>query len=645
MQQEHQQVVDRFTAAVSAAVGVKGLGNLISKGEGKVETIRKESRWIETVGAEPSNARWVPSKTVTIADAIETLTDITDKIVDRTEEEARRSAERAERPVAGPDAAYVAEARGLINMLATSTVDVTPSDLLAVAAPEQVGRYVRSRGVWYRRGGAGAIEAMIEDEIAEEVADALQSRQFGRVVGTALDIAKKESGGDDHDEGTPMSVVPVLRTWSSHMRTYTSLYEHLPSDESLRVCDDLFPMLIDGDPYTLHRKTGRLTIEPPDDCNVLYPAIVATSTGESRALDAMVEHHFKTDAEREAFYTTCGISLFGYGIPNLVFLLGSGGSGKDALFSLMRAVHGERLVCTLNALALMGHDEANDLVRLQSARFALCSFESSHRADGSFKPSNLKSITSGGQNPITARAKYAKAAVDIYYRGSLWLYGNRVPNLTGGGDFDGLDRRFMILPMQKRLPEVPPPKGFTTWGEAIVACAPVFAHRCLARFQTWHDNGAVGYSDVRRRIPDEWRELSHEHLMAGSRFGFLRDLFMPSDTGLKETTIFEVMGAIMKQEGIRIGRSRFHEVLRDTISDSARFDGLRHMEPEERGGVRHLPITVVPSTLHKLLDSMHITDALHSLRSDGAWIPDVVETAHRFNREAQLRARLYGGAE
>jgi hypothetical protein len=587
----------------------------------------------------------VPNKQAAIATAVETLDGITDTILDKIADEQQRAEERAQRTVAGPDAAYVTEARALIGMLASSTVDVTPSDLLAVAAPEQVDRYVHSRGVWYRRTGTGAIEAMIEDEIAEEVASVLQARQFGRVVGTALDIAKKESGGDDHDDGTPMSVVPVLRTWSSHMRTYTSLYEHLPSDESLRVCDDLFPVTIDGDPYTLHRKTGRLTVEPPPDCNVLYPAIVVQSSGESRALDDMVAHHFKTSDEVAAFYQTCGISLFGYGIPNLVFLLGSGGSGKDALFSLMRAVHGERLVCTLNALALMGHDEANDLVRLQSARFALCSFESAHRADGSFKPSNLKSITSGGQNPITARAKYAKAAVDIYYRGSLWLYGNRVPNLTGGGDFDGLDRRFMILPMQKRLPEVQPPKGFSTWSEAIVACAPVFAHRCLAAFQQWHENGATGYSDVRRRIPDEWRELSHEHLMAGSRFGFLRDLFMPSDTGLKETTIFEVLGCVMKQEGIRLGRSRYHEVLRDTISDSARFDGLRHMEVEERGGVRYLPVTVVPSTLHKLLDSMHIPDALHALRTDMGWHADVVETAHRFNREAQLRARLYGGAE
>jgi hypothetical protein len=201
----------------------------------------------------------------------------------------------------------------------------------------------------------------------------------------------------------------------------------------------------------------------------------------------------------------------------------------------------------------------------------------------------------------------------------------------------------MILPMTKRLPEVPPPKGFTSWSQAITACAPVFAYRALERFQQWHDDGQRGYADVRRRIPDEWRELSNEHLMAGSRFGFLRDLFMPSDTGLRETTVFEVMGSVMKQEGIRIGRSRFHEVLKDTLSDSARFDGLRHMEAEERSGVRYLPITVVPSTLHKLLDTLHISDALHSLRNDGGWSPEMVEMAHRFNREAQLRARLYGG--
>lgn len=429
------------------------------------------------------------------------------------------------------------------------------------------------------------------------------------------------------------------------MRTYTTLYQHLPSDETMHVCDDLFPVIINGAPYTLARKTGRLTEEPPEGCRVLYPAVVANSEGESRALDDMVNHHFKTAEEIDAFYRTCGISLFGYGIPNLVFLLGRGGSGKDALFSLMRAVHGEKLVCTINALTLMGHDEANDLVRLQSARLALCSFESSHRADGSFKPAVLKSITSGGANPITARAKYAKQAVDIYYHGSLWLYGNRVPNLTGGGDFDGLDRRFMILPMTKKLPEVPPPSGFTTWTEAINACAPVFAWRCMDAFIKWHKAGAPGYSDVRQRIPDEWRQLSNEHLMAGSRFGFLRDLFMPSETGLKQTTIFEVLGAIMKQEGLRMGRSKFHDVLKDTISERARFEGMRHMEPMNVNGIERLPITVVPSAVKRLLDAYNINDALVALNSDGDWQPDVVEVAHRFNAEAQLRARLYGGTE
>lgn len=628
---EHQQLIQRAEQALSEVEGNKAFTNAVTSTRAAIRDVKEHAMWLELNESNPTLNRFVTTKQIALSKAVSKIEDNLRSIALKVEQ-MRPSEESA----SGPNSDYVSRAAALIDIIANSTADVTPSDLLGMALPEQVDRYVQSRGVWYRRGDGGSIEAMVEDEIAEEVAKALQGQQFGRVVGTALDLAK---GGE-----IPLSVAPVLRTWASHMRTYTSLYEHLPSDETMQVCDDLFPLIVDGQPLTLHRKTGKLTAEPPDNCNVLYPAIVAHSKGESRALDAMVAHHFKTDEEIEAFYQTCAISLFGYGIPNLVFLLGHGGSGKDALFSLMRAVHGERLVTTLNALALMGHDEANDLVRLQSARFALCSFESSHHSDGSFKPAVLKSITSGGVNPITARAKYAKAAVDIYYRGSLWLYGNRVPNLTGGGDFDGLDRRFMILPMTKKLPDVLPPPGFSTWPEATLACAPVFAYRCLERFIRWHEAGTPGYSDVRKRIPDEWRELSNEHLMAGSRFGFLRDLFMPSDSGLRETTIFEVMGSIMKQEGIRMGRSRFHEILKDTISDSARFDGLRHMEAEDRGGVRYLPVTVVPSTLHKLLDTFHITDALHALRGDGGWNPDMVETAHRFNREAQLRARLYGGA-
>ena len=623
---EHDDLIARAEEVLGEIETDRSFTNVTTSMRAAIRDIREAELWLTLNADNTSVARFVPTKQVAMAKAVAKLEDNLRSVESRL----------GQRSTSAHNMDFVGRAQALIDVVANSPVDVTPGDLLAMAVPEQSQTYVRSRGVWYRRNGS-VIEAMVEDEIAEEVAENLQQQQFGRVVGTAMDLAKNGE--------IPLSVMPVLRTWSSHMRTYTSLYQHLPSDETMHICDDLFPVVIDGTEQVLHRKTGTLSATPPDDCNILYPAISATSTGESRALDALVAHHFKTPEEVEAFYQLCGISLFGYGIPNLVFLLGHGGSGKDALFNLMRAVHGERLVCTLNALALMGHDESNDLVRLQSARFALCSFESSHHSDGSFKPSNLKSITSGGVNPITARAKYAKAAVDIYYRGSLWLYGNRVPNLTGGGDFDGLDRRFCILPMTKKLPEVPPPKGFATWPEATVACAPVFAHRCLERFMAWHAAGAPGYSDIRRRIPDEWRELSNEHLMAGSRFGFLRDLFMPSDTGLRETTVFEVMGCIMRQEGMRVGRSRFGGILQDTISDSARFEGMRHMEAEDRGGVRHLPVTVVPSTLHKLLDTLHINDALHSLRADGSWAPEVVEVAHRFNREAQLRARLYGGGE
>lgn len=637
MNADQLELISRATQAIELAKDEKGLLNLCTSTQAAIRELQAEQDWLDTNESNPAQTRFVAAKQSKVLKATYKITDNVLAISTKLDEMAEK--ERAkEENAAGPDTEYVQRATALIGVIANSTADVTPSDLLAMAIPEHVSKYVQSRGLWYERGPNGSVEQVIEDELAEEIANALQAQQFGRTVGTALDIARNGE--------VPLSVGPVLKTWSSHMRDYTRLYQSLPSDETMKVCDDLFPIVIDGANYTLARKTGQLTENPPDGCRVLYPAIIANSSGESRALDDLVHHHFKSDEEAEAFYKTCGLSLFGYGIPNLVFLLGRGGSGKDALFSLMRAVHSERLVHTINALALMGHDESNDLVRLQSARLALCSFESSHRADGSFKPSVLKSITSGGANPITARAKYAKQAVDIFYHGSLWLYGNRVPNLTGGGDFDGLDRRFMILPMTKKLPEVPPPTGFTTWTEAIVACAPVFAWRCLNSFILWHKAGTPGYSDVRKRIPEEWRSLSNEHLMAGSRFGFLRDLFMPSaEQGLKQTTIYEVLGAIMKQEGIRMGRSRFHDILKDTISDRARFDGKRHMEAEMFDGIERLPITVVPSALKKLLDVMNIGDAMHALNTDGNWHPDIVEAAQRFNTEAQLRARLYGGTE
>lgn len=571
-------------------------------------------------------------------------------ILDRSAKSHESDRAKATTPGAAPaDQEILADAMGLIDMIANSVaMDASPEMLLGYAAYDFVRNYFQSRGQWYKRGDHGSIEQVVEEQLAEDVQAQLASRRIARVVGTALEVLRK--GGDE----TPVSVAPVLRNWQSHMRTYRILYTSLPSDESMVIRDDLLPVVItdrgDAIQMVLSRKTGKLDTEVPAGCNVLYPAVNVSADGESRALDAMVRHHFKTDEEVEAFYTTCGISLFGYGIPNLVFLLGQGGSGKDMLFAMMRAVHSDRLVCTLNSQALTGSDESNDFVRLQNARFALCSFESSHQSDGSFKPAVLKSITSGGINPITARAKYAKSAIDIYYRGSLWLYGNRVPNLTGGGDFDGLDRRFMILPMVKPLSKrAAPPQGFATWPDAVVACAPVFGYRCMDAFMRWHKDGSIGYNDVRRRIPEAWIRLSEEALLTSSKFGFLRDVFI-SDShghGLKESTVLDVMGVLMREnQKNRVPRARFMDTLKETLSTNVRFDdpGAGQLESREMAGFDMLPVTVNPVTLRQNLSLENYNEARQILISDGHWDPEAVTMGIEMNKLHNYRAILRGEA-
>ena len=546
------------------------------------------------------------------------------KVKAATDDDAGRESSEAER-------AFSARAQGIIDVIAASNIDGNPEDMMSLMVPELYNKYVRCGGVWYKMGAAGSVEQVNEFELIEEVHTTMADRQVVRVIATALELCR----GDD----APVSVVGVLKNWLSHLRSYTKAHEYLRTDESMRVCDWLFPMEVDGQPMVLDRKTGRLTNEPPEGCLVLYPAVTAASTGESRSLDAMVAHHFKTPEEVKTFYRTCGISLYGYGVPNLVFLLGSGGSGKDALFSLMRSVHGDKLTVMLNAQALMGQDESNDLVKLQNARIAMCAFESSHVFDGAFQPNTLKSITSGGMNPLTARAKYARAAVDIDFRGSLWLYGNHVPNLTGGGDFDGLDRRFMVLPMRKKLPRVAPPAGFDAWPDAITACAPVFAHRCLEAYISWHVEGMPGFADVRERIPTSWAEFSASKLTAGSRFGFLTDIFQPDQYGLKVETVLDVMSVLMKSERSKLPRSKFLQVLADTMRPGARFPDKKHMEPDDPrdDGTERLPLTVVESRLNRWLDPDVRNSALAPLAGDGGWDRGVAEANYVFMQSELAR--------
>lgn len=616
--------MDEFLVAAEMSTRAK-VGNEVQSLKATLRQLDTLRGKLEGQRANPQYARHIPGTEMKIQEA-ETKAEglreaITQKIY--TMRDVPAEEEKPGRATTQRDNDVIQGAKGIIRNIAEFDVDVVPQHLLQMGIPEVYESYLSSRGIWYRQLSGGRLELVNEDEVAEDVQKALMDQNYGRIVGTALEMAKIEP------DTVPVSVVPVLRTWASHMRSYKTIYEYLPSDDSLVVRDDLLPVeLIDAhgevvQTAILHRKTGTWSDNPPDGVRVLYPAVRMAPQGESRALDAMVAHHFKTQEEVDAFYTTCGISLFGYGVPNLVFLFGQGGSGKDMLFAMMRAVHSDRLVCTLQSEALTGNNESNDFVRLQNARFALCSFESSHYADGGFKPATLKSITSGGVNPITARAKYARQAVDIHYRGSLWLYGNRVPNLTGGGDFDGLDRRFMILPMTKPLPKAAkPPAGFNSWSDAVVACAPVFAHRCAEAFITWHQGGAVGYSDVRRRIPKDWRELSEIALFSGSRFGFLREIFLSDSTmGTQDSTIYEVMGAIVKDNHMRLSRTKFLDTLRDTLPRDAHFEDGKFMEPDADRfhGEAILPLTVDLDAVKRYVSAETYNQIHTVLKADGHW--------------------------
>ena len=555
---------------------------------------------------------------------------------------AMNKADDEKRPVSEAETQTNSLAAALIELVGSSMIDGSPEAMMRTMVPEIYQTYFRCGGRWYKRDGIGRVEETDEATLSELLVRTMEERQVVRTIGTAVELCLQDK------EASPISARAVLKNWRSHLWSYTKVHNLLQTDESMDICNWLLPMEVDGNPKVLDRKTGALTDTPPEGCLVLYPAVTTASTGESRALDAMVAHHFKTQEEVDTFYRTCGISLFGYGIPNLVFLLGSGGSGKDALFSLMRAVHGEKLTVMLNSQALMGQDESNDLVRLNNARIALCAFESSHVFDGAFQPNTLKSITSGGMNPITARAKYARSAVDIHFKGSLWLYGNHVPNLTGGGDFDGLDRRFMVLPMRKRLPRVPPPAGFDDWADAIKSCAPVFAHRCLSSFMQWNLDGLPGRSDVRDRIPKSWSDFSATKLTSGSRFGFLTDIFQPDPYGLKVETVLDVMSVLMKSERSKLPRSKFLQVLTDTMSPDARFDGHKHMEPgdPQSDGHDRLPLTVVESRLHRWLDPDLRNLALAPLATDGGWQRELAEATYVILRSAMMQnARRYEGDE
>lgn len=596
-----EELIDQAEVTINQYATVKGFHNLVLKMNKLIIEITAEAEWLDANESNPAKSHLVPGKIA----KIKTL----QMKLEAAIREADVKAQKIMEPDGEPKEMSVAEqkARAILDLIQNNPdADTHPGQMLQLLIPDTYVRFITGGGRYYIHHGGPFYELTTEDYVKATVRNAWIDQASGRAMATAKKLSRLM--GDE----ISVDVGPVLDTWDRAAQNSDKLYTFLQDDPDLSFSDELLGIEIDGaGRYVLDRYTGALRAADDPflaDKRVLLPFVHAAQQGESRAIDAMVAHHFKTQEEIDGFYRICGISLFGIGIPNLVFLYGSGGSGKDMLFALMRAVHGERMTVSLNSQALSGTDESNDLARLKHARFALCSYESAHAHDGSYQPNTLKSITSGGTNAISVRMKYAKEAEDIFYKGSLWLYGNKVPNLTGSGDVDGLDRRFTIIPMRKRLPQNNPPKGFTSWPDAVVACAPVFAYRCLKAYIDWREAGSPGFMDARQRTPDAWKRITEEHLLSGSRFGFLRDLFfahgVDETSGLPESVVYDIMEIVYRSEKItRMGRSTFPKTLNEMMSIHCRFQGMGKMEADERDGVRYLPININPEVMERLLST------------------------------------------
>lgn len=613
MSPDIEELIDQAEVALDLHKNLRGAGNILPKVQKLVANITAESLWLDEHGSDPAKHHYVPAKQTKIKkwqiELAKALHDLEVKAGNIEEEKEPRELSLAEQ-----------KGLAIIDIIRMNDpIACHPSMMLAQLIPDVYNRFVRNGERWFIRHEGVYLELTTEAHVVDTVRNAWISTAADRAVGTAKRQARMM--GNDLAPDVPT----VLDTWDRAAQNADSLFKFLPVQDDLKILDHLLPIQAGEHLFTLDRMTGEYLTTVPDGSHVLLPVVKVSDTGESRALDALVTHHFKTQPEVDAFYLTCGISLFGYGIPNLIFLLGSGGSGKDQLFNLMRSVHGSNLTCDINPLTLSGSDEANDLVRLQSARFALCSFESSSYADGSFKPAVLKSITSGGTNPLTARAKYAKEAVSISYTGSLWLYGNKVPDITGHGDIDGIDRRFAILPMTKKLPDVAPPKGFNDWTSALESCSPVFAYRCMAAFVEWHKKGAPGKQDVRERILPAWRDASHDALVSGSKYGALRKILRSDGademSGLNEITIFDVLEHYFasNRKGSTVPRDYYMDILRSTMDRSCHFPGEGHMEAIERDGRRVLPLIFVPDALEASLSEEKRIAVHHILKKDPSW--------------------------
>jgi hypothetical protein len=495
-----------------------------------------------------------------------------------------------------------ASERRLANLktdVSVRTIQETANDrvielLKRLQEMEAAGRLPMEPGGWfrafpetsnlYRNASASGFYRIHQNELHDLVREveplnisemSVLLETLNREHGIALTVkaAYEVLNSDKEMKGTPLHEVLDIMVKNVVNRTTQHWLNTLPEYDGKPIDNDhlFFSVMIEGTEYPMLLDTVTGEYQTGSDIDLLSPISVLRPVpklayqGESRAIDAFVAHHFKTDAESKAFYEQCGISMFGSGITNLVFLHGSGGSGKDMLFSLMAATLGSSAV-NIPVAALTSNDERGSLTALNSARFAYCAFESSETwGDDALDPATLKSITSGGVNTLSVRPKYGREAIQVRFKGSLWLYGNQVPNLAGIGDFEGMSRRFSIMPLTEPLPkDDQPPHGFSNWESAIRACAPVFGYRCLMAFLNWIKEGKVGESDVRRRIPNKWAERSRTELNRGGRTGYLSSMLIPSPgVGMSVIALHEIVMLTAKEFGAgRINRLGLSELLK-----------------------------------------------------------------------------------
>lgn len=612
---------------IARAEATKGCGNLITSYHAKKAALANAVERLNGDYGDSLTDRFKVARAAKVAEAERNLNTVLDQIRSKLKPKMADPDEHAD--VSNP---IVLAAIQLIHDIAENPALATLDGMLAYAIPEIYDNVFTIDEQPFRLvpGVPNAVERMTHiGTLSEMVANALDGRKWANVVGTAIELLREEE-----DRTVKVTVGAVLKNWNV-LRSSRRLYEHLRTQETAVFREDLMPMVIDGVPTIMDRKTGAM-VDDTDGAIVLYPPITANSSGESRALDEFVAHHFKTPDEVHGFYTNCGISIFGYGIPNLVYLHGNGGSGKDSLMTLMREAVGESMAVSLNSQALTGDEEANDLARLHGARFAYCAMEAEHSRDGGLKGQILKTITSGGMTPLSIRPKYARSSLSVTYRGSVWLYGNHAPRLSSGGD-TGLDRRLIVMPITEALDTAArPPSGFSSWEDAVKACAPVFAHRCMEAYVAWSDK-RVGYSDARLRMPKSWLQATEEAVLGGSTLGFLRELFMHNTMQpLPTTAVFEVLDLVF--ETVKAGgasRANYIHTLENVLGISVRFDDGSFVS-RDYGDHECLPITVNPQALEKLLNMNRMALARQILTRVG-WNEAVANHAADIQRTANSR--------